>query len=132
MTNKKAGVDFGMENLVYILIVFIFVAMIIFFIARPGTGISAYEKLYAKKIALMIDKAEPGMKIELDAYEMYLLAKESRLNDNWIRIDNEKNKVKVKFTQGSGYDFYFFNDVNVIWNLDKENKKLFMEIVENG
>jgi len=127
---KRASVDLGMENLVYILLVVIFAGFMIWVIQRPASGVSAYEQIYSKQIAMMIDKAEPGMEIQMDLYDIYKFSKRNNFDGNWVSIDNGENKVTVKLTIGEGYSFYYFKDVDVVWNLDKGERRLFMTILE--
>jgi|APSaa5957512576_1039674.scaffolds.fasta_scaffold74472_2 hypothetical protein len=127
----KKAVNVTLENIVYTLFLVFFVVSVTFLIVRPSGGVSAYEQIYAKQIALMIDKAEPGMKIEMDIYDIYILAKENDFNGKWINIDNDKNGVKVMLDKGEGYRFSYFNDVSIVWNVDKDAKILSMKIIEN-
>lgn len=132
--NKKA-VDTFMENLVYLLIVVIFVAILWFSLTRIGSNSTFYEERNAKKIALMIDRAEPGMNIEIDAYEMDKIARKNNFYGNILKIDNNENKVNVRLTGGKGYDHYFFNNVNVLWdekNYETGGKKIILKIVEKN
>jgi len=131
MKNKKA-VNVTLENIVYTVFLVVFLVFGIALIVWPSGGDSAYEQIYAKEIALVIDKAEPGMKIEKDIYDMYGLAKKNKFNGKWVNIDNNKNSVKVMLDKGGGYEFPYFNDVDVVWKVDKEEKILKMRIIERG
>ena len=127
--NKK-GVDNLMENIVFILLVLVFIALMIFPITRAGSQSILFEQIYAKQIALIIDKAQPGMEIEVDIFNAYSLAKKNRFSGNIVSIDNNENKVNVKLVDGKGYNYYYFNDVDVVWNLDKEKRVISLKIVE--
>jgi len=72
------------------------------------------------------------MKIKKDIYDIYVLAKKNKFNGKWVNIDNDKNIVKVMLDKGKGYEFSYFNDVDVVWNIDKEEKIFYMEIIERG
>ncbi|MEK6872990.1 MAG: hypothetical protein AABW90_03180 [Nanoarchaeota archaeon] len=126
--NKKAT-NTLLENLVFILLVIVFISIMYFAITRAGSQSILYEQIYAKQIALMIDKAKPGMEFELDTFEMQRIARKNNFLGNLVNIDNDKNKVNVKLIDGNGYNYYFFNDVNVVWNLKKDERKLILEIV---
>ena len=129
---EKKAVTVTLENIVYTVFLVVFTAFGIALIVWPSGGNSAYEQIYAKQIALMIDKAEPGMEIEVDIYDIYVLAKKNKFNGKWVDINNEENSVKVMLDKGDGYEFSYFNDVDVVWSADKEEKILYMEIIERG
>ena len=129
--NKKA-VNVLMENLVFILLVIFFVITMYFVITRVGSQAILFEQVYAKQISLIINKAKPGIEIEIDIYDMNNIARKNKFNGNYINVDNNENRINVKLVQGKGYDYYYFNDVDVVWNLDKEKRKLFLKIIENN
>lgn len=129
--NKKA-VNTLMENLVFILLVIIFISIMYFAITRAGSQSILYEQIYAKQIALLIDKSKPGMEIELDTFEMQRIARKNKFLGNLIKIDNGENKVNVKLIDGNGYNYYYFNGVDVVWDFDKEKRKLVLKIVESA
>jgi len=90
MKNKKA-VDNLMENLVYFLLVVIFIALLLFAVTRVGSQATIYEQTYAKQISLIINKARPGMIIEVDMFDAYNLAKRNDYGGQIVSIDNEMN-----------------------------------------
>lgn len=126
----KKAVNILMENIVFILLIVVFVLIMYFAITRAGSQATLFEQAYAKQIALMIDKAEPGIEIEMDIYDMNDIARKNRFSGNYVSINNEENKVNVKLVEGKGYDYYYFNDVDVIWSLDKGKRNLFLKFVE--
>lgn len=128
--NKKA-ISNLMENLVYILLVLVFISVLFFAVTRAGSQAGFYEQTYAKQIALLIDKSKLGMNIELDTFELQRLARKNNFNGNIVSIDNNENKISVKLIDGKGYDYRFFSDVDVVWNLDKEKRKLILNIVRS-
>ena len=123
--NKK-GINNLMENVVYILLVVVFVSIMIFSVSRVGSNSTLYEQIYSKQIAFLIDKAEPGMEIEMDIYELYSIARKNRFTGQVINIDNKENKVIVRLVKGKGYEYNYFNDVDVVWDLNDDDKKLIL------
>lgn len=123
-----------MENLVYILFAVVFLMMMFLGVVRAGSSSILYEQIYAKQIALVIDKAEPGIEVKLDIYDLYDSARKNKFSGEVVKIDNGENKVSVKVVDGKGYDFYYFNDINIVWSLDKKNRELYLKFVkkENG
>ncbi|MFH1365500.1 MAG: hypothetical protein ABIH28_02875 [archaeon] len=66
------------------------------------------EEAYAKKIALVIDAAKPGMSIEIDMRSA--IAKSKGYTGKIVDIKG--NLVTVKLSQKGGYSYSFFNDVS--------------------
>jgi hypothetical protein len=126
--NKKSKTYILMEAIVYIIPVLIFLSLFLFGIVRIGNNSALYEQIYAKELALLLDKVEPGMEIELDITRAYNLAAKHNFKGTIVNIDNAENKVTVKLAGGEGYSHYFFNDVDVVWNVDKEKRTLFLNV----
>jgi hypothetical protein len=110
------------ENVVFILITLTFLSILLVFILIKSSPVSLLEERTAKQIGLIINAAEPGMKISLDLKEVLDKSK----IDNPVRIDNEENLVLVKLSEDSGYEYSYFNEVGVLWGLN--NGELNMEI----
>jgi len=125
---KKSEILMG--TLVFTIIVVVFSIGLGYVIIRPGSNASLYEQAFVKQIALTIDNADAGMEIEISLDKAYGIARKNRFYGNIVVIDNNVNKITVRLINGQGYVHYFFNDVDVIWNLDKEKKKLFLKVVE--
>ena len=75
------------------------------------------EEGYAKKIALLIDSAKPGMVISLDMEEGVDIAKKEKWSVERI-VTIQDNIVRVQLREKGGYSYSFFNDVNVNVNFD--------------
>ncbi len=128
MMNKKA--DTLMENIVFILLVVVFSSVMFFAITKAGNQAAIYEQIYSKELSLIINKAKPGMEIELDIFDMYRIARKNNFDGNIINIINEENKINIKLSNGGGYNYFFLNDVDVAWNLKKDERKLILKIIE--
>ena len=119
--NKKAVRNL-MENIVYLILAVVFISILIFAIVRTGSQAPLYEQSYSKQIALVINKASVGMEVELDLFDAYRLAGKNKYDGKIIHIDNENNNVNVKLVRGGGYDYNYFNDVSIVWNLINEDE----------
>lgn len=126
--NKKADQILG-EQTVFIILNLIYFVALLFFVIRGGSDSSKVEQVYAKEISLAIDKAKPGTNISWDISELYKIAKKNEYSGLVVRIDNNENKVIVNSITGVGYQYYFFSNSNVLWNLDKENERLYLKVV---
>lgn len=132
MKSKKANILY--RSLFYLVFALIFSGLIFLSIDRVGRGASYYEQRYSKQIALFIDKAEPGDEIELPIFKLYEVAKKNHYKGDIVKINNDENKVVVKLADGEGYEFYFFNKVDVAYELKRGDLRdaniLYMKVAE--
>lgn len=119
---KKKSETFLSYNLVFIIASVIFLIGVGLVIVRYETHSAFYEQVYAKQLALIIDKAEAGMEIEIDITHFLNHATKNRFDGTMVSIDNNENTVTVHLIEGGGYSHYYFNDVDVIWNVEKEER----------
>jgi hypothetical protein len=124
MKDKKAKTSMFLDQFIYIIIVTIFFAALLFFVVRAGSNATIYEQIYSKKIGLAIDKAKPGTNITLDVREMYKISKKNKYEGGIIKIDNNDNKIIVTLVSGKGYTYRLFSDNDILWELDKNGGKL--------
>lgn len=119
MKKRKFGMGSRGESLLYSTIIFIvlnlvFFAIMLFFITREASQAGLLEQVYAKEIALLIDKAKPGMEIILDFEDAARIAEKNKVKPS---VSVEGNLVSVslskKVSNNKGYSYSFFNDVKV-------------------
>lgn len=122
-----------MEDIIFILLVVIVMVGMFYAISESRKQAVLYEEAYAKQIVLIIDRAEPEIEIELDIYKPTNIARKNGFSGQIININNEDNSVNVKLSNGKGYNYIFFNDVDIEWNLDndKNNPKLFLKFIKS-
>jgi hypothetical protein len=110
---KKRGTIL-LENIIFIILNLLFISILILFIYLKSENAAVLEEVYAKQIALIIDSAKPGMIINLDMEKAIETAKkelgEDRIKEI-VSIDN--NIVTVKLREKGGYEYSFFNNVDV-------------------
>ena len=123
----KRGENILMENVVFIVIIVLFISVLVFFILRQGQGAVIVEDVYSKKIALMIDVAKPGMVIELDAESLFEVAEKNDMNlDNVVKVDNGDKNVVVSASERGKKEYGFFNDVDV--DVSRAGNKLLLVV----
>lgn len=127
---SRRGVNLLMNQILFIILIVAFAAIMITFIVRFGTRASIQEQIYAKQIALAIEKARAGTSVTMDISELYSFIKENRFEGRIVNIDNENKKVIIHLASGTGYSFSFFNDNPVAWNIDqkKGEEKLILNV----
>lgn len=108
-----------------ILNVFLFAGLFYFVVKKTGTV--ELEEIYAKKLALIIDAAKPGMQVSFDVKKAFDYAEENKVDiKNAFSINN--NVVYVKLSSGKAYSYSFFSSVNAELSLDEKSKILDIKI----
>ncbi len=110
MKNKRG--DILVENVIFIVLNIIFVSILILFLFRQGSGAGLLEQTYSKQIALMIDSAKPVMEIKLNMEKTKKIAEENKFDFKDV-ASITGNVVNIKLSQKGGYEYSFFNDVEV-------------------
>lgn len=93
-----------------IIIHLIFFTLLSAFIFVKSDDSSRIEEAYAKKIALILDAAKPGMEVSID---MQKAIQENNPDYVGKIVSIEGNLVTVKLNEKGGYSYSFFNDVEL-------------------
>lgn len=120
-----------MNQLIFFIIIIAFAVIMMAFVVRFGTQSSIKEEVYAKQIALAIDKARAGTNIVMDVSSIYKDGRKNNFENGLITIDNNYKKVTIHLSSGKGYYFGFFSSNPVVWNIDdsvKGEEKLILNI----
>lgn len=129
--NKKAATAL-LENIVFVIVTFLFFAILFTFVFQVSNGSFILENYYAKQAALLIDRAEPGTLISLDFSDAAEIIKENEveLEDSIVIGDN---KIKTHFSNVRTYEFQYFNDVRVerSFSISEDKTILNLVVMEN-
>ncbi|MEM4330874.1 MAG: hypothetical protein QW273_02605 [Candidatus Pacearchaeota archaeon] len=130
--NKK-GEDLIRSVIVFIVLNLIFFTSLFLFVKKTVSLESFYEEVYAKKIGLILDRAEKGMVISIDVSPLIEIAKKNKMSleeikSNMITIDEENSEVIVKLRKESGFKYKFFSKIN----LDEKTSKIQLNENEGG
>ncbi len=120
---KKRG-ELLIGNVIFIILNLIFLTILVVFIIKQGSGAVSLEQSYSKQIALIVDSAKPGMKIEVDMQQARNSNKEWYDSNYFDTVVFTDNLVTVKLSEESGYSYSFFNDVKVSYDIYPEGKLL--------
>ena len=137
--DKKANVgDILLDNLIYLLLLVIFIFGIFAIILQLENGAVVWEDYYAKEIVKVIDFSNAGDRACLDVHKATEIAKKNNVKSfsEIFIIDNPANEVCVKLSLGRKTCFNYWNDVDIV-NIDlkfglgeNEKNKLCFELVE--
>jgi hypothetical protein len=101
-----------LENVIFILLNLTYALMLILFLMKQGSGAIVLEQFYAKNIAILIDGGKPVMEIKLNMQNAFDLAEDNGINkEDIVKISG--NIVTVKLSSKGGYQYSFFNNVDV-------------------
>jgi preprotein translocase subunit YajC len=118
--NKK-GTTILVENIIFIILNLIFLAVLILFLLRQGSGAIVLEETYSKNIAMLADSAQPVMLLKVNMEKGEKIAKDNGIDFNEV-VKITENKVEVKLSENGGYTYAFFNDVDVMAYAERDDK----------
>jgi len=124
--NKNA--EILTENLIFILLNLVFFAILAVFIFIKADDPALMEEAYAKKIALVLDAARPGMEISLDMQKAIDKADKDYAGKI---VEITGNLVTVKLRQKGGYSYSFFNNITFYPVFYYSSNKPYSFIVES-
>ncbi|MCL5018225.1 MAG: hypothetical protein M1416_00450 [Candidatus Pacearchaeota archaeon] len=102
------------ENIIFLILNILFISILMLFLFRQGSGAIVLEQSYAKNIALLIDSSKPVTEMILNMKEGFVLAEKNGLQrEDIVKIDSDRNIVTVRLSEKGGYEYSFFNDVDV-------------------
>jgi hypothetical protein len=100
------------ENVIFIVLNILFISILAIFVVKQSSGVVVIEQTSAKNIALIIDSAKPVSVISLDMSKQKSIAEKNGIAlENIVKISG--NSVYVKLSSQTGYEYSFFNDVDV-------------------
>lgn len=124
----KRGQSLVASEVIFVVLNLTVLIVLFLAVSYTSTPDPLYEEAYAKEIALLLDGSKPGTILTLDMTEMYQIA----LNNNApmiVEIDCERNSVLVKATNGNGYKFDFFTDLDKCdYKLDNQKRSLTIRV----
>ena len=127
MMNKKAGILH--ENVIFIVLNVVFFSIMLLFIYLQGSSVHLMEEGAAKQIALLVDTAKSGTEIEINFGNFFAKAESNGIiKERSIEIDNNKNLIIVRGSKDSFYEYSYFNDVDVEYNVDVKKDYLILII----
>ncbi len=100
------------ENVIFIILNLVFITILVLFLFRQGSGAIVLEQSYAKNIALLIDSSKPVMEMKLNMEDAMNLAEKNGVSREEIVKIND-NIITVKLSSKGGYQYSFFNKVDV-------------------
>lgn len=121
MIKSKKGSNILTENVIFIILNIVFLAVMIIFLFLKSGDVAPIEEKYAKEIALMIDAARPGMEISFEMGDAVEKAKKEKWDFNEI-VSFDGNVVNVKLRENGGYEYSFFNDVTPSFDLNSRGE----------
>jgi hypothetical protein len=126
--------EIAWPTIISIILLLAFMAVFFLFARNTLSGALINEEIYAKKIALLIDGAQPNTTFVLDVTELNKIAmksgeKESSYAD-LIKIDGVNRSVQVSLRLGSTHGYFqkYFTEYNVTTNAILTGEKVLYSI----
>lgn len=113
--NKRAETgEIIKDTAVYLILLVLFFAGMVFFVFSQRDGAAVWSDIYAKEIVKIINLGENGDEIELDVQQITGIAIKNEVNvDKIFSFDNERKEVCVRLSTGRRSCYSYFNDVDV-------------------
>ena len=119
--NKKAAIgDIIMDNILFLIIVAIFLVFMLYIVLQYQSSAVVWEKFYTGEITKVIDFSIPGDSVCLNVHKATEIAKSNNvLSDSEIfTINNAQKEICTKLSKGQQTCLNYFNDVDTIdWKL---------------
>lgn len=114
---RGSGEDIAWPEIIFTVLLLVFMAVFFVFVRNSLSGALIEEEVYAKKVALFLDSAQPNTTIFLEVSELNVLAvksKESEMNyRDIIKINTKNHSVDVSLRLGNkGYSYPYFSEYN--------------------
>jgi hypothetical protein len=120
-------------EVVFIILILAFSAVFFIFAKDTLSGAIIQEEAYAKRIALMLDSAQPGTEIVLDISKLVEVALDSNVQrsslTDTIKIDDSLHKVIVSLRLGKEYSYSYFSDYKITGSYEPSLGKYSYRIV---
>ena len=124
---KKTKKGIILPAVIFLVLTAAFIAMLFFFVYKSSTGAFLYEQIYAKEIAMAIDKARPGMEVHIDVKKGVDASRENRMHPKF-QINDKEGIVLVSLGGKAGYRQYFFSDYSVSNSFSDDGNILILNI----
>ncbi len=110
--NKRGDI---LMNVMFITLNLLFFLTMALFVHRAASSAFVYEEAYAKKIALILNRAESGMEIELDISDLVNVALKNKIDptkiQEIIKIDSDNGTIMVKAKPEGGFVYPYYSDL---------------------
>lgn len=114
---NRNGMSNLMENVMYILILGAFIAMIALFLWSRSNSAYIWEDFYAKELARIVNSGSNGDSYRLDVHQGTSIAKRNGLNvqepSNMFIFNAQKKEICVKLSKGEGKCHPYFSELLV-------------------
>jgi hypothetical protein len=111
--NKRGGlVDILADNVIYLVLLALFLSVMIVFVARQRDSVSLWENYYASEIEKLIEMAEPGNEFEIDVHKATEIADSRGVAQNKI-FDFADGEIYVKVSASGRTMQRYYNNVKI-------------------
>jgi len=116
--NKRG--EILVENVIFIVLNIIFISILALFVVKQSSGAVILEQTSAKNIALVLDSAKPVTIISIDMSKQKSVSDSNKIPfGDIVKING--NVVSVKLSDRTGYEYSFFNDVDVSFHPETDS-----------
>ncbi|MEM4181900.1 MAG: hypothetical protein QXX68_01970 [Candidatus Pacearchaeota archaeon] len=122
MKNKRADMIYPI--VIFIVLNIIFMSLMLIFVNRVSSEALRYEEIYAKKIGLMLNRAERGDFFEINITDLIKNAQKNRMDSKFMQeemiiINTTESFVQIKTKKEGGFVYHFFSKIEIDESLTK-------------
>jgi hypothetical protein len=114
---NKRGQDLVLPIVIFLILNIAFFTLMLVFVQRVSSNAIVYEEIYAKKIGLILNRAEPGMSLQIDVTPIIKIALKNGIQtkdmQEVIKIDTEKGIVTVMARKEGGFSYPYFSKIKL-------------------
>jgi hypothetical protein len=108
----------------FLLLNLVFFSSMFYFVYSAKDGALAYEQIYSKQTALLLDSAYPGMVFTINFNEGYSLAGNVEKNSSLLKLDESSHSVIVSLRSSGGYSVPYFSDYKFKWRVSYQKNQI--------
>jgi hypothetical protein len=132
---KGDAEEVSWPQVIFLVLVIAFMAVFFIFAKDSLTGSLIQEEVYAKKIALMINSAQPGTDLLIDITSLKKIAIKNGVSEDLqnrtITLNNNAVLVSTR-SGGKAYVYSYYSDYNISGKMNPIGEKLFYLIKVEG
>lgn len=130
MKNKR-GMQEDLYTVMFISLNIIFFSMMFMFISNSKDSALAYEQIYSKQVALLLDSAYPGMVFDLNFDQGFKIAEKNGKSSQLLVIDEKNNEVNIYLRSSGGYSESYISEYKFNVTEFPSTKKIRIEVLED-
>ena len=105
--------------LIFLVLNLIFFVSMGLFVYRASSSALIFEQAYSKQVGLLIDGIKPGMEININFSNGFLVSDKNNFpRSKTLFINDNKREIVVRFSDGQGYSYNYYSGFPLTYSLN--------------